>query len=150
MCVWSARIFFFLFFFKSALKGMREPLTEPGCLQVVSKVPRLRLLGGLSENTPASEKTPSRRGFVASKMEAALFVLETCSERIPRGGLSCVNLFHNDRNAAEPKPWKLAGRTTPTARCCEKGRWDLCTCLRLSNGIASVFHVCLWRTSCFF
>lgn len=46
----------------------------------------------------------SRRGLAASKMEAALFVLQTCSERIPWGGLSCVNLFHNDRNAAEPKP----------------------------------------------
>lgn len=44
-----------------------------------------------------------RRGF-ASKMEEALFVLQTCSERIPWGGLSCANLFHNDWNAAESKP----------------------------------------------
>lgn len=40
----------------------------------------------------------------ASKMEGALFVLQTCSERIPWGGLSCANLFHNDWNATEPKP----------------------------------------------
>lgn len=61
------------------------------------------------------ERACSRRGF-ASKMEEALFVLQTCSERIPWGGLSCANLFHNDWNAAEPKPWKLIGQ--PTARCC--------------------------------
>lgn len=103
-----------------------------------------------SKGSTACEKARSRRGFVASKMEAALFVLQTCSERIPWGGLSCVNLFHNDRNAAEPKPWKLAGQTTPTAICWWKGCWDLCTCPWLSNGVAPVFHVCLWRRSCFF
>lgn len=57
-----------------------------------------------SKESTAYEETYYRRGLVASKMEAALFVLQTCSERIPWGGLSCVNLFHNDRNAAEPKP----------------------------------------------
>lgn len=43
-----------------------------------------------------------RCGF-ASKMEGALFVLQTCSERIPWGVLSCANLFHNDWNVAELK-----------------------------------------------
>lgn len=49
------------------------------------------------------ERAFSRHGF-ASKMEEALFVLQTCSERIPWGGLSCANLFHNDWNATELKP----------------------------------------------
>lgn len=49
------------------------------------------------------ERDGARRGF-ASKMEEALFQLQTCSERIPRGGLSCANLFHNDWNASESKP----------------------------------------------
>lgn len=71
----------------------------------------MRLRGGFlgfffltdPEESLVYERAYSRRGF-ASKMEAALFVLQTCSERIPWGGLSCVNLFHNDWNAAEPKP----------------------------------------------
>lgn len=52
------------------------------------------------------ERACSRCGF-ASKMEGALFMLQTCSERIPWGGVSCANLFHNDWNVTEPKPWKF-------------------------------------------
>lgn len=50
-----------------------------------------------------------RCGF-ASKMEGAWFLLETCSERSLLGGRSCTNLFHNDWNVPEPRPWKFMGR----------------------------------------
>lgn len=50
-----------------------------------------------------SERDGARRGFV-SKMEDALFVPQTRSERIPWGGISCANLLHNDWNAVESKP----------------------------------------------
>lgn len=54
----------------------------------------------------------SRCGF-ASKMEEALFVLQTCSERIPWGGLSCANLFHNDWNVTETWTWNFIGQLHP-------------------------------------
>lgn len=54
-------------------------------------------------NVELDERVCARCGF-ASKMEAALFVLQTCRERIPQGGLSCANLFHNDWNVTEPRP----------------------------------------------
>lgn len=34
-------------------------------------------------------------------MEAALFTLQTCSQRDPRGGLSCANFFNDDWNASQ-------------------------------------------------
>lgn len=65
------------------------------------------------------ERACSRCGF-ASKMEGALFVLQTCSERIPWGGLSCANLFHNDWNVTEPKPLKFIGKLHPRHVTAEK------------------------------
>lgn len=47
-------------------------------------------------------------------------MLQTCSPRIPWGGLSCANLFHTDWNVTEPKPRNFIGHTTPTAFYCSK------------------------------
>lgn len=89
--------------FQYTLK-MFEPLVVPFACNFSKCVILFVRSSDDSKESTDYEKTYSRRGLVASKMEAALFVLQTCSERIPWGGLSCVNLFHNDRNAAEPKP----------------------------------------------
>lgn len=93
------------------------------------------------ETTVLVKRACSRCGF-ASKMEEALSVLQTCSETIPRGGLSCTNLFHNDWNVTKPRPWESGKLHPQHVNASKMAHWRACRVLKL---LSTAFY----KPSCF-